>query len=449
MTRVLFISAEPLGQVMAGPAIRVLELARATAAHCEVTVAAPAPTDVGEAPFEVLEARLSDFDRLLEALRRHDVVVAQRLPPQLLRYVARMPVRFVADLYNPQMIEVLEAAGNGQGSSSPRRAWRSMLGQCAVADLVICASEKQRDLWLGGMALAGLIDPERYRADSTFRSFVDVVPFGLPDRPPNLPKEPVLRKAWPEIGSDEPVLLWAGGVWRWLDALTPIRAVERLRAEGLPAHLVFLGTGRPAVDPADIPTTADQAIAFARDRGLEGECVHFNPSWVPYAEREAYLLESDLGVCAHQDHLEARYSFRTRVLDHFWAGLPSVVSGGDAIGDLVEVRGLGRAVAPGDDEAFAAACRRFLVDRAARAAAVDRVRDLAASLTWSEVSRPLVEFCAEHRSRPLRRAPRFTLARATYGQYPDILADARDRGGLTEAARRVPRHVARLFRHRA
>jgi glycosyltransferase involved in cell wall biosynthesis len=258
----------------------------------------------------------------------------------------------------------------------------------------------------------------------------------------------VLKGAWPGIGADERVLLWAGGVWRWLDALTPIRAVERLRAEGLPVHLVFLGTGRPAVDPADVPTTAEQAIAFARDRGLEGKCVHFNRGWVPYSERDAYLLESDLGVCAHHDHLEARYSFRTRVLDHFWAGLPSVVSGGDAIGDLVELRGLGRAVAPGDDEAFAAACGQLLDDRGAHAAAVDRVHEIAASLRWSEVARPLVQFCVEQRSRPPRRPPRLALARATYGQYPDILADARDRGGLAEAARRVPRHLARVFRHR-
>jgi hypothetical protein len=137
VTRVLFISAEPLGPSMAGPAIRVLELARAVAAECDVTIAAPGPSDAGDAPVELLESNLSDFDRLLEAARRHDVLVAQRLPPQLLRYVARLPVRFVADLYNPQMIEVLEATGDGSTSSS-RRAWRSMLGQCAVADLVIC-----------------------------------------------------------------------------------------------------------------------------------------------------------------------------------------------------------------------------------------------------------------------------------------------------------------------
>jgi glycosyltransferase involved in cell wall biosynthesis len=448
VTRVLFISDEPIGASMAGPAIRVLELARAVAAECDVTVAAPGPSDAGDAPVDLLEAQLSDFDRLLEAVRTHDVVVAQRLPPQLLRYVARLPVRFVADLYNPQMIEVLEAAGADNHSRSPRRAWRSMLGQCAVADLVICASEKQRDLWLGGMGLAGLIEVERYRADPTFRSFVDVVPFGLPERPPQR-TEPVLRGVWPGIGPNDRVLLWAGGIWRWLDALTPIRAVQRLRAAGSPVHLVFLGTGRPALEQDDIPTTAEQAVAFARERGLEGEVVHFNHGWVPYAERGAYLLEADLGVCAHHDHLEARFSFRTRVLDHLWAGLPSVVSGGDAIGDLVDRQGLGRAVAPDDDEAFAAACAELLDDAAAYAAAAEGVRRTAPSFRWSEAARPLVRFCVDHASRPARQPARAALLRATYGQYPDILADARDRRGLGEAARRIPHHVARVLRHRA
>jgi hypothetical protein len=40
------------------------------------------------------------------------------------------------------------------------------------------------------------------------------------------------------------------------------------------------------------------------------------------------------------------------------------------------------------------------------------------------------------------------LARATYGQYPDILADIYEQGGAAELARRVPQHFARLLRHR-
>lgn len=445
MTRVLFVSAEPVGAAMAGPAIRVVELARALAEHCEVSVAAPPASDPDDVPGELIEAGLSDFEPLLEAVRRHDVVISQRLPPQLLRYVARMPVRFVADLYNPQMIEVLEAGATG---SAPRRAWRSMLGQCAVADLVICASEKQRDLWLGGMALAGLLDPERYAADPTFRSFVDVVPFGLPERAPRA-SAPVVKGVMPGIGAEERVLLWAGGVWRWLDALTPIRALERLRAGGRAVHLVFLGTGRPALAPGDVPTSAGEAMRFASERGLEGKCVHFNPGWVPYEERDAYLLEADVGVCAHHDHLEARFSFRTRVLDHIWAGLPSVVSSGDAIGELVERRGLGRAVEPGDDEGFAAALAELLDDPEAHAASSRRAGELAPSLRWSECARPLIRFCVEHGARPGRRPPPGPLARATFGQYHDVLAGLREQGGLGELARALPRHLGRALRHRA
>lgn len=432
---------------MAGPAIRVLELAKAVAARCEVTVAAPGPSDVGDEPLALIEAALSDFEALLAAVKSHDVVVAQRLPPQLLRFVSRMPVRFVADLYNPQMVEVLEASAGDDSSTSPRRAWKSMLGQCAVADLVMCASEKQRDLWLGGMGMAGLIEPRLYRADPTFRRFVDVVPFGLPDEPPE-PGGPVLREMFPRIGAGDRVMLWAGGVWRWLDALTPIRAVERLRERGLAAHLVFLGTGRPALDSASIPTSAGAAVAFARERALEGTCVHFNPGWVPYAERGAYLLDADLGVAAHHEHLEARFSFRTRVLDHFWAGLPSVVSGGDSIGELVERRGLGRAVTPEDDEAYAAACAELLEDADAYAATAQRVREVAPSMRWPEVARPLVEFCVEHETRPRRRVPPAALARATYGQYLDVLSDARRHAGVAETARRMSRHVTRVVRHR-
>jgi hypothetical protein len=64
------------------------------------------------------------------------------------------------------------------------------------------------------------------------------------------------------------------------------------------------------------------------------------------------------------------------------------------------------------------------------------------------VARPLVRFCRELESRPAREPSRSALARATYGQYPDILSDLRERGGLGAVARRVPHHVARLLRHR-
>jgi hypothetical protein len=46
-------------------------------------------------------------------------------------------------------------------------------------------------------------------------------------------------------------------------------------------------------------------------------------------------------------------------------------------------------------------------------------------------------------------AARGALARATFGQYPDVLAGLREHDGFLKAARAVPRHLARALRHRA
>ena len=451
MTRVLVVVGEPVGGAMAGPAIRAVELARVLAEHCRVTLAAPGPSRVDHPGVELLEASASDFDVLLDALRSHDVVVAQQLPPQLLRYVQKLPIRYVADLYNPLMIELLEAladAGAPREHSLARRLTRAVNAQCAAADFVICASEKQRDLWLGGMGLSGLLDLDSYRRDRTYRAFVDVVPFGLADVPPARGR-PVIKGVWPGIGPQDRVLLWGGGIWRWLDALTPIKAVEQLAAHGRGVHLFFMGVERPGASAMAVPSSADQAIAYARERGLEGRCVHFNHGWVPYDERQAYLTEADLGISAHHDHLEARFSFRTRVLDYLWAGLPLVLTRGDSMADLTERLDLGGTVAPEDADAFAAACARLLDDRELHERTAERVRAAAVSFRWSEAARPLVEFCLNHRDRPVPRRHRAAVAMASYGQYPGILADQLVTEGPAEVARKVARNVARALRHGA
>ena len=325
-------------------------------------------------------------------------MLAQELPPTLLGRLSRLPVRIALDLYNPIVMEVLEAVAEERPRVQRRiqeLVGMRALAQCAVADFIVCASERQRDLWLGAMAVHGLVDLDAYRRDPTLRSVIDVVPFGVPDAPPpERSAEPVLKGAWPGIAADDRVLLWAGGIWGWLDAATPIRAVKQLeQASGTATHLVFMGTGRPGLERTGQAAYAEQARELARREGLEGRLVHFKEGWVPYAERARWLAEADLGVSAHLDHLEARFSFRTRILDYLWAGLPVVTSAGDALGDLVEREGLGRAVPPGDAEAFAAACSELLDDGDARRAGAraDRRRGAVAALERGhEAARGLV-----------------------------------------------------------
>jgi glycosyltransferase involved in cell wall biosynthesis len=484
---VLVLSSEPVGERMAGPAIRAAELARALAGEHEVTLAAPgAPgaspsgaSTSGAAPFSeaeprttalrsstvldrgsyrpsiqdtssvaggvrLLDAGFEDYERLVAAAREHDVIVAQELPPTLLGRLADLPARLVLDLYNPIVIEVLEAV-----AARPARAQRRIQGliaaralaQCAVADLVVCASERQRDLWLGGMALGGLIELDAYRRDPSLRSLIEVVPFGIPEGHPPEPTG-AIRAAFPAIGERERVLLWAGGIWGWLDPATPIRAMAQLED----AHLVFMGIGRPGLEQTGQEAFAHWARELARAEGLEGERVHFNEGWVPYAERGAWLAEAELGLSAHLDHLEARFSFRARILDYLWAELPVVTSRGDALGDLVEARGLGHAVEPGDVDGFAASCALLLDDSSESQAARARIADLRPSLVWSEAARPLVDWCGRIRELPPRQPRRDVLRRAARAQYARALAETLETEGLWAVARRVGRRLRRVVR---
>ena len=441
---VLVLSSEPVGERMAGPAIRALELARALAVEHDVTLAAPRGPGAAPARVRLLDAGFSDYEALVAAARHHDVVVAQELPPTLLGRLAELPARLVLDLYNPIVIEVLEAV-----AARPARAQRRIQGliaaralaQCAVADLVLCASERQRDLWLGGMALGGLIELDAYRRDPSLRSLIELVPFGIPEGPPPEPTG-AIRAAFPAIGEHERILLWAGGIWGWLDASTPIRAMERLDG----AHLVFMGIGRPGIEETGQASVAAHARELAGAQGLDGTRVHFNEGWVPYTERGAWLAEADLGVSAHLDHLEARYSFRTRILDYLWARLPVVATSGDSLSDLVAARGLGRAVEPGDVDSYAAACSALLGDRGEYEAARARIAELCPSLEWSEAARPLVEWCGRIHAHPPRKPPRRVLRRAVRAQYARAFAETLETEGAAAAARRVGRRLRRAVR---
>jgi hypothetical protein len=138
---------------------------------------------------------------------------------------------------------------------------------------------------------------------------------------------------------------------------------------------------------------AAETQALADELGLTGTHVFFNEGWVDYDDRQNYLLESDVGVSTHLDHVETAFSFRTRVLDYVWASLPVVATAGDALAELIELEALGISVPPGDVDALEAALFRLLDDSELRARCREQLARVAPRYHWSETLRPLVEFC--------------------------------------------------------
>jgi glycosyltransferase involved in cell wall biosynthesis len=166
---------------------------------------------------------------------------------------------------------------------------------------------------------------------------------------------------------------------------------------------VFLGLRHPNPDVPEM-AVATELQALAAQLGLTGKHVFFNPGWVPYERRADFLLDADVAVSTHLDHLETRYSFRSRVLDYLWAGLPMVLTGGDVLAAEVAAAGLGVTVPAGDVAGLEQALAQVLSDPPPRA----RFTALAQRYTWQRAAQPLVEFCLAPRRAPDLMAPRLS-----------------------------------------
>lgn len=361
-----------VGAEMAGPGIRVVELARRLAARHEVVVVAPGALDLGDEPFERREPVA-----LAAALLGAGAFVTQGFDFPL-AHAFRFGGRLVLDLYDPVQLEQLAQFGSRPSPAqriSLAHVRARLLALLARADHVLCASPVQRAFWLGWLGAAGRLGPAALADDPDARKLLAVVPFGLPEAPPVAGDAP-LRHAF-SIPGGEPVALFWGGLWDWMDPALAVQAIAALRDQGRILHLVFLGGARPGGD------TMRAAAAAARDAvaalRLEDR-VHFLDRWVPYAERGALLLDADLAVTAHRPSLEAELAFRTRLLDCLWARLPVACTRGDTLAADAEREGWGAAAEPGDAAGLARAMAALLEPaareraQAAAAAAAERYR---------------------------------------------------------------------------
>lgn len=433
MKKLLLVSNDRIGSRMAGPAMRYYHFARELGKRFDVTLVAPEEPDIAVDGAEVIPARRLSFLAFRRLAARSDAVVAQQLSPQTMRALAGGPAKVVYDLYDPLIIETLPFFAGQQNHPRREQAHRDIASMqllaLATGDAFVCASDRQRDLWLGILSALGRVDVPRYEADPSLRTLIDVVPFGIESEDPQA-TGPALRGVVPGIEESDRVLLWGGGVWNWFDPLTVIRAVDRLARERGDVKLYFLGVRHPNPSITEM-TMTERAVALARELGVEEKSVFFNFGWVPYGERQNYLLEADLGVSAHFDNAETRFSFRTRLLDYFWAGLPTVTTAEDELGDLVERRGLGRALPAEDVDGWVSGLAELLGDDATYEAARRNVALERERYRWPRVISVLADLADAPRSNggPPKEAVRGVHSLWRRGTIPgtalrQLLADA-------------------------
>lgn len=401
MSRVLVVTADVLRPQMAGPAMRAWHIASELAGDNEVKLVTT--SRYCELQGEGFEVTAVGPEGLADAVGWSEVMVLQGYVTHHHPWLLESDRVIVFDVYDPLHIETLALTQVAPGPGPVRDAHvrlsvETLNRQLLRADFLICATERQRDLFIGQLCALGRVNPFTYDEDPSLRRLIDVVPFGLPDDDP-AHRRPALRGVVPGIGPDDDVIVWAGGVYDWFDPLTVVKAVASLAEHRPSVRLFFMGLRHPNPDVPEMQV-AGKTRALAEELGVAGKHVFFNEGWVGYRDRENFLTEATLGVTAHFDSAETRYSFRTRCLDYLWAGLPVVTTKGDAFAELVDDEGFGLSVPPEDPEALEEALARLLSDREL----VDDCRGRAAHVReryrWSAVVRPLVEFCRQPRRAP-------------------------------------------------
>ena len=326
-------SAEAYTDAPAGPALRAAGLARGLAAHgLEVVLAAPAgsraPDGCGLVP-------LDDVAGLVE--RGATMIISGFL---LERYPVLGDARhLVVDAAGPFLLENLVV----HQTQAPQRRRRVLADESAVlarllasADLVLCAHDRQRDLTLGMMLASGALLPELLDDDPGLERTLLLVPFG-----PTGEVDPIERAA----PSGRLHVIWPGGLWDWLDPLTLVEAIAQARARGSEVTAELWGARSP--DPL-VPPSRPAGLVRERARELEITDAIDVVDWVPHDQRRARLARADAAVTLDPGGIEARFAFRTRLVDALASGLPVIATAGELVADEAAARGAGFTVPPGD-----------------------------------------------------------------------------------------------------
>lgn len=439
--RLLIITHEHIGPRMAGPGIRAWEIARAVAHHgIEVILATPYPETVSLENPQIVGFSWEDTASLERWLRQADVIMATGpVLSRVLHCLGRpLPHPTIVDVYYVAEIEQLILAAQ-RGVSFPMLTdllIEETLAYLRQGDLFVCATERQRDFWLGALWMSGRLNEDTVALNP--EAWIALVPMGIPEDPPQW-DGPVLKGVVPGIGPNDKVILWLGGLWEWTDTQTLFEALAHVFARRSDVRVVF-GAAQH-FDPQVVPpmSRAGQFVERCRAAGWLGRFVFFL-GWIPYAQRGAYLLEADVGLSLHDHPLESRYAIRARSLDYLWASLPCVLSAGDVLAEQLEAWGLARLAGPGDARAVADALLALLEDPPPRPVLTARTRSLREAWTWPRVVRPIVDF--------VRRPERAPDADRARGRIPALLTLRKENDLLRQENRFLQAHLEAIRRGR-
>ena len=390
----IFIDAyDVIGPNMAGPGIRSLAIAEGLCREFEITlsICENSQPDCINKSVKVIHNNDVNWDSV-DYFKQFDAAIlpgSQRLKTNL---PSPFPIPLVVDIYDPFVLENLELLADKPKTIRDyeySRHLKAMVEMILSGDRFLVTSDRTADFFNGMMIAWGVINPISSKELLPEEMIINL-PFGIPDAPIEQYPSDLPADLASKVSQKDKLILWAGGLWDWLDPMSLVESMPQILDEFPDAKLLFLGYKHPNPH-VPIMKMATDCIEKARKFQLFDNRIIFR-EWTPYAERVSILRKTSLGVSLHKRHLETRYSFRTRLMDYIWGSIPMVLSEGDYLsGKLIEME-VAEPVIVSDKNNVADAVIKMLreVEKPeSRILMNNAFKTLQSEYTWSNLLKPL------------------------------------------------------------
>lgn len=389
--RKLLIAGEASGGCTSWTWHRYSQLGKVASKYFSVSVvdcAEPGPSDnicvsVGSA-VDSIAALARDADAILIHGR-----LLRRFP-----FLRHSNVPLAIDLYD-QLIagEPTPGADSPKAVASVNERKAVVSQQLVAGDFFLCASEAQRDYWMGMLTAYNRVNPIVYAEDRTMSNLLAVFPWGI-DSTPSEDAGPVLRGVLPGILESDTVAAWALEDSPWLDPLTLIQAVRRLDHVEGNLKVVFLTPEFACTHKGgliDVLQRTSDSLGLTNRRIFFVDCT-------TERDRDRFLKEADFGVSLQKTSLEARLAARPEIAAYLGAGLPVLASPHSA--EIVVDYSLGRIVSEENVDEVAQGLQQFLAITNLRRFFRSNIQRAARDLSWEAISPPLMRWLARPRKAP-------------------------------------------------
>ncbi len=348
-----------------------------------VDCAEPGPSDNGPA-----------VDSVMALARDADAMLIDGRLLCLFPFLRDCDVPIAIDLYDPLISGDLTAqADAAEAVATMHEREATIREQLATGDFFVCASEAQRDYWMGMLTAFNRVNPIIYAEDRTISNLLAVFPWGIDSAQPEDAGR-ALKGVLPGILEDDVVAVWALEDMPWQDHLTLIHAVTQLDHFAGKLKVVFLTPEFADRNSGGLIHVLQRTSASL---GLTNRCVFF-VDWATKSERNRLLREADFGISLHKNSFESGLAARPEIAAYLGAGLPVLASGRNA--EIVLGYSLGQVVPEESVDEVVRGLQQFLSVTDLRQRFRGNIQRAARDLSWDVVTLPLRQWLERPRKAP-------------------------------------------------